>query len=265
MNDSNETLHEIWYQSAGTRLFAVERGRGRPVVFLHGGLADHQASWFRAGSIAASHRLITPDVRGAGRSVYAERLSWDMLADDVAALLDHLELDRAIVGGVSAGSAVALRFALRHPSRVTALLLVSPVYAGEAAGLRPAQRVAFDRMHAAGQRARTEGIEAIVPLFEALPPQIRDVALAMVRGFDPGSVAATTDLLASGAQPFEHLSALAGLRMPTAIVPGTDPEHPAEVAERYAETIPGSVLVESTAELGGVVEALAAEARSAAG
>lgn len=259
-------LHEVWYESAGTRLFAVERGRGEPVVFLHGGLADHQASWFRMGSLAASHRLVMPDVRGAGRSRYAGELHWDLLADDVAALLRHLGLERAIVGGVSAGSGVALRVALRHPGRVRALLLVSPVFAGAAdASLMAASRTAMARMDEAGQRTLIEGIEAIHPLFEPLPPAIRDVALAMASRFDPASVAATTRFLASGAQPFERLDELAALSMPAIVVPGTDPEHPAAIAGLYARTLPRAVLVEPSAELAPVLERLVREAQVSSG
>jgi 3-oxoadipate enol-lactonase len=255
MNDPQHPLHEIWYESAGARLFAVERGHGPPVVFFHGGLADHRASWFRLGALAATHRLVTPDVRGAGRSHHASALDWDLLADDVVALLEHLGLRRAVIGGFSAGSGVALRLALRHPERVRALLLVAPVFAGEAEALMQASRAAMQRMAEAGQRARTEGIAAILPLYEALPPEIRDAAVAMARGFDPASVAATTQLLASGAMPFARLPELAALAMPTLVVPGTDPEHPAAVAERYAQEIPGCVLADPTRELAGVVDA----------
>lgn len=254
-NTTQHTLREIWFDSAGVRLYAVEQGRGPAVVFLHGGLADHQASRFRLDGLAGSHRLITPDVRGAGRSIHAGALDWDMLADDVVALLLHLGLPHAVVGGSSAGSAVALRLALRHPSRVAALVLVSPVFAGRTHGLAPAQRLAFDRMHEAGQRALTEGIEAILPLYQTLPPPIRDAAVAMARRFDPASVAATTRLLASGAQPIEHLGELAALSMPTLVVPGTDPEHPAELAERYAEAIPRAVLGDPAADLAVTVAA----------
>jgi pimeloyl-ACP methyl ester carboxylesterase len=254
MSDSNETLHEIWYESAGTRLFAVERGRGPAVVFLHGGLADHQAAWFRLGPLASSHRLVTPDVRGAGRSHHAGELSWDQLADDVVALLRHLGLPRAVVGGTSAGSAVALRLALRHPERVAALLLVSPVFAGEHHDLGRASRAAMARMNEAGQRAPIEGIAAIHPLFEPLPLPIRERALAMVDRFDPRSVAATTAFLASGAEPFARLAELAALTMPVLVVPGTDPEHPAEVAALYAKTIPHATLADPSEELAPLVE-----------
>lgn len=260
MSHSHEELREIWYESAGARLFAVERGRGLPVVFMHGGLADHRASLFRVGALASSHRLIAPDVRGAGRSLHAGELSWDLLADDVVALMDHLGLERAVVGGFSAGSAIALTFARRHPQRVLALLLVSPVYAGQERGLTPAQREAMEGMREAGRRALAEGIAAIFPLFAALPPAIRDVALTMAGGFDPASVAATTRFLAGGAHPFARVEELAGLSMPTVIVRGTDIQHPAEIAELYARAIPGAALVDPTAELASVLAAAVGDA-----
>lgn len=245
MSGPNHEPREFWYESAGSRLFAVERGRGPAIIFCHGGLADHRASVFRVGRLAASHRLITPDLRGAGRSVYGGELDWDLLADDIAALMRHLDLERAVVGGVSAGSAVALRFALRHPRRVRALILAAPVYAGEV-GLTEAQRVAFARMDDVGRRAAVEGVAAIFPLYAALPPPLRDVALQMAAGFDAASVAATTRLLA-GVQPFTRLAELAALSLPVLVIPGTDPEHPAEVAALYARTIGCAVLADAAA------------------
>lgn len=259
MTHSHDEPHEIEYSSAGTRLHAVERGRGYPVVFLHGGLADHRASVFSIGALAASHRLITPDLRGAGRSIYAGALTWDMLADDLVALLDHLGLGQAVIGGSSAGSGVALRFGLRHPQRALAVVLVSPVYAGPPRGLTPAQRAAFDRMHEVGQRVVAEGIEALVPLFDALPLTIRARAVAMARQFDPASVAATTRFLASGVPPFEALADLERLSVPTVVVPGTDPEHPAEIAALYGRAIPDATLLNPGAAVAhDVAEALRA-------
>lgn len=246
---------EIWFQADETRLYAVERGRGEPVIFLHGGLGDHQASALRLGGLAATHRLVMPDARGAGRSRYGGELTWARLADDVLALLDHLGLGDAVIGGMSAGSAIALTFALRHPERTRALLLVSPVFAGTRRGLVPAQRAAFERMGAVGREVLAEGIGALEPLYAALPAPIREAAQAMARSFDPASVAATTRFLAQGVHPIEELGELARLRMPALIVPGTDPEHPAELAADYAAAIEGSTLADPSADLATTVAA----------
>ena len=231
--------HEtIEYDNEGTRLFAFARGRGRPVIFLHGGMADHRAVAFRLGGLAEHARLVMPDVRGVGRSHFSGTLSWDLLARDVRALMDHLGLDQAVIGGFSAGAGAALSFARLEPARTEALVLAWPAFGGAMRGLLPAQRVAMDRMHEAGRRAVAEGIGAIEPLFQALPPPVREAALVMVRSFDPASVEATTRFLASGVQPFADDAELADLGMPTLVIPGIDAEHPTEVAQAYARAIP---------------------------
>lgn len=225
---------EIWFESDGARLYAVALGSGHPLVLLHGGLGDHRAALLRLGSLAASYRILAPDLRGSGRSVHAGALSWDQLADDVCALLEHLEIEQAVIGGMSAGSAVALRFALRHPQRALGLILMAPVYAGQDRGLTEEQLAAFRAMEEAGQRALEQGVEALRPLYEQLPPPIRERAIEMMLGFDAASVAATTRFLASGVQPMGAAQDLAAIDAAALLVPGTDAEHPAEVCDLYA-------------------------------
>lgn len=238
--------NEIWFESAGARLHAVEVGRGLPVVFLHGGLADHRSALFRVGGLAPSLRVIAPDLRGSGRSVHGGALGWDQLADDLVALLAHLGLERTVIGGTSMGAGVALRFALRHPRRTLGLLLLSPMHQGDELGLTPAQEKAIRTMDQTGRAVLERGVGALLPLYEALPPPLRERAVEMARGFDPASVAATTRFLATSPQPFGALRDLAAITVPVLLVPGTDPEHPADVADRYARHLPKATLVEPT-------------------
>lgn len=225
---------EVWFEHDGARLFSLEQGRGASVVFLHGGLADHRASLARVGALAATHRLLCPDLRGSGRSVDASPLHWDRLADDVAALLAHLHVDRAIVGGTSMGSAVALRFALRHPRMLRGLLLYSPVYPGADRPLDAAAERAMRAMGAVGERVLVEGVAALRALYEPLPEPVRALALEMMRGFDAPSIASTMRFLSSCAQPIDSVRALEAISVPALLQPGTDAEHPAEVAALYA-------------------------------
>ncbi|HEY0512866.1 MAG TPA: alpha/beta hydrolase [Thermoanaerobaculia bacterium] len=231
-------MREIWFEREGARLFAVEDGEGRAIVMLHGGMADHLASLPLIVPLAPRYRVIAPDLRGNGKSWYGGRLTFDQLADDVAALLDHLGLDRAVIGGVSGGTGVALRFALRHPTRTAGLVLVRPVYGGEERGYTDPQRQTFARMDAVASRALAEGVQVLRPLYASLPEPIREKALAMVDGFDAASVVATSHFIASGAQPFAAAADLKTLSMPVLLVRGDDPLHPAEVADFYVENIP---------------------------
>ncbi|MGA8923551.1 MAG: alpha/beta hydrolase [Candidatus Dormiibacterota bacterium] len=116
-------LHQIngqWinYEDAGGHL--------GPVVLAHGLLMDHEmfAPQIEAG--AAGCRFITWDARchGATENTDDPFTYWD-LADDLKGLLDHLGIERAVIGGMSQGGFVALRFALKYPERVSALILLS--------------------------------------------------------------------------------------------------------------------------------------------
>lgn len=238
---------EISFEADGARLFAFDVGDGLPVVFVHGGLADHRAALLRVGELAETHRLVAPDLRGSGRSRYAGELSWNRLADDVAALLDHLGLARAVVGGTSMGSAVALRFALRHPLRVQGLILMSPIYPGADRPLPEAAALAMRTMKEAGERALTHGVDALRPLFEPLPAPIRDVAMEMMRSFDAASVAATTRFLATNEQPMESVRELESIDVPAVVLPGVDPQHPAAIASLYARHLRYATVIEQTA------------------
>lgn len=232
-------MREVWFESDGVSLFAVEQASGPPVVMLHGPMASHRAVLPIAAPLASHHRVITPDLRGSGNSHFGGTLTFDRLADDVAALLDHLGEVRAVVGGVSGGSGVAVRFALRHPGRALGLVLVHPMYAGAERSYTEAQRESFARMDGLASRALDEGVQVLRPLYAELPEPVRERALAMLEGFDRASVVATSRFLASGAQPFHRPEELRRLPMPALLVPGDDPMHPAEVSDLYAENLPG--------------------------
>ena len=222
------------FESAGTRLFAAVHGRGMPIVLCHGGLANHLVA-LRIGMplVERGFQLIAPDLRGSGRSHFAGPLSWDQLADDIAALLRHLGLARAIIAGTSFGAGVAIATALRHPEVVSGVVLLAPAYAGRDVGLSPAQAAAMAAMDAAGSRAPAEGMRVMDPLVDTLPLEIRERARALFHSYDPASVAASTAFMASGAQPFALATELARVTAPVLIVPGTDPQHPAEYAEHF--------------------------------
>ena len=236
-------MREIWLTDDSVRLFAVEDGEGPALVFLHGGLASHQAVLPLVGGLTDRCRVITPDLRGSGRSWCTESLTFDRLAEDVLLLLDHLAIEAAVVGGVSTGSGTALRFALRHPERVRALLVVMPVYAGSDTGYTRPQSAAFASMDAVASRASEEGIDVLRTLYARLPDGIRQRAWQIASEFDADSVAATSRFIASGAQPFASSRDLRSIRAPTLLVRGDDDQHPAEISDLYAASIPDCTVV----------------------
>jgi len=229
-------MDEIYFEHAGARLYATARGEGDAVILLHGGLATNEACWRFAAPLVARFRVIAPDLRASGRSHWSGELSWDLFADDVAALMHHLGIARATVGGISFGAGCAVRVALRHPALVSRLVLLHPAFGGSELGLVPAQRAAMDAMHAAGERALADGIAALFPLVDTLPAALRERARALVATYDPASVAALARFMASGVQPFAQRE-LAAIAAPVVVVPGVDAQHPAEIAAIYARHI----------------------------
>lgn len=239
-------MHEVWLTDGPVTLFAVEGGEGPALVFLHGGLTNHQAVLPLVEPLIDRYRVITPDLRGAGRSRSSESLTFDRLSDDISRLLDHLAVEKAIVGGVSSGSGVAVRFVLRDPERTRGLIVLNPVYAGRDVGYTSSQVAAFAAMDSVAERASIEGVGVLRPMYAPLPDGIRERAWQIASGFDPGSVVATSRFIASGAQPFSSSRELRTIRAPTLLVRGEDDQHPAEVSDLYAASVPDCTVLPAT-------------------
>ncbi len=100
-----------------------DEGSGLPVVFLHGFPHD-RSLWAQQRRALSSHvRCIAPDLRGFGESTFAGPVSMDVYADDIAALLDVLDIDKAVICGLSMGGYIAMAMWRRHAARVQGLVL----------------------------------------------------------------------------------------------------------------------------------------------
>jgi len=103
----------------GINLWYATIGQGPPVLLLHGGLANSDYWGHQVAALAPHHQVILVDSRGHGRSTRDARpYGYDLMADDVVALLDTLHIERADVVGWSDGAILGLDLAIRHPDRV---------------------------------------------------------------------------------------------------------------------------------------------------
>jgi pimeloyl-ACP methyl ester carboxylesterase len=110
----------------GISLWVATHGSGRPLVLLHGGLMSGETFGPVLPALAARHQVFTVDLQGHGRTADIDRpLDLRLMADDVAALIDHLGLDRPDVVGFSLGGGVATMTAVRHPDKVRRLVSLS--------------------------------------------------------------------------------------------------------------------------------------------
>jgi pimeloyl-ACP methyl ester carboxylesterase len=118
----------------GVRLYYEESGTGLPVIFVHEFAGDHRSWEAQMRHFARRYRAITYGARGYPPSDVPEdpaRYSQARAADDIAAVLDHLQIDKAHVVGLSMGGFATLHFGFRHPARALSLCVAGCGYGAE--------------------------------------------------------------------------------------------------------------------------------------
>ncbi|MFN3842135.1 MAG: alpha/beta fold hydrolase [Rehaibacterium terrae] len=127
----------------GYRRWRPRAERGMPLVLLHGAASNGTRWWHFVATttLRHGHRLIRPDLRGHGLSLWRGPADMARWSDDLAELLDQERIARAHIGGHCLGANLALHFAARHPGRCAGLVLIEPMVrsalVGTLARLRP--------------------------------------------------------------------------------------------------------------------------------
>jgi pimeloyl-ACP methyl ester carboxylesterase len=110
----------------GLHLYYETHGSGRPLILLHGGLGSGEMFGPVLPALAGSRRVIVPDLQAHGRTADIDRpIDVRLMADDIAALIHHLGLERPDIFGYSMGGGAALFTAVRYPELVGKLIVVS--------------------------------------------------------------------------------------------------------------------------------------------
>ena len=228
----------------GCRISYSEHGSGpRSLVLIHGLLMDSRMYTRLAPTLAArGHRVITADMLGHGASDQPHTMtaySMPQFGRDVIALLDHLELPQAVIGGTSLGANVALEVAVAEPARVRGLVLEMPVLENAL----PAAAGAFVPL-ALALRISQRLMAAVAALTRRVPRthHLIDTLIDFVRR-DPAASQAVLDGLMFGriAPPLEQRNALT---QPTLVIGHpSDPIHPFSDADRIARELPHARLI----------------------
>ncbi len=272
----------------GGSIHLADWGEGRPVLFLHGVTLSSEVWAYQFHDLGGSHRTIALDLRGHGHSQPGESgTSIAAMADDLADVLEALDLRKVTLVGHSMGGMTVLRFARRHPgplsSRVGAVALVAtsggirpPLsnwhnFAPGAAALAVAGHRVFNRSNRPFLPASGVGERMMRVAFGAAPdPLALRRSADIVRAMDPATLVELLPELAG----FDERAAFEELGMPVAIAVGDrDRLTPPASAEALAASLPGSRLVtwagaghmlmyERRAELDSLIEELS---RAAAG
>ncbi|MET0623070.1 MAG: alpha/beta hydrolase [Pyrinomonadaceae bacterium] len=240
----------------GVEVAYDEVGRGDAFVLLHGFPFDRSMWREQAEVLSADFRVIAPDLRGLGETPLGglAAATMDEMAEDVAALLDALNVERAVLGGLSMGGYVVFEFFRRFPRRVRALVL---------ADTRPQED------DDAGKRTREENAQKVLregmrPLVDSMLPKLLTASTrerrpdvfervsAMMLAVRPEGAAAALRGMAVRRDQTELLSRI---DMPTLVVVGTEDAitTPSD-AEAMAAKIEGArlVRVEGAAHLSNV-------------
>jgi pimeloyl-ACP methyl ester carboxylesterase len=210
----------------GVELNYEVRGDGYPLVLAHGFTASMNMWDEQMPAFAKKYRVVVYDSRGHGASEAPSDLAqYDLwtCVEDQRALMDHLGIGEAYVGGLSMGGMIAMRFAIKYPQRVRALLLCDT-----GPGLQGAHRHWFDALYGSAQNlVRTEGVGAWLKrmwpvLAQTFPPQGQ--LPAGVRRHLEGLERMSGDGFLGGAQALRDqdnvLERLSEIRVPTLIIVG---------------------------------------------
>src|SRR6266699_4534987 len=114
----------------GIKLYHEIYGEGAPLVLLHGGLMTIDEMSTPLERFAKTRKVIAVELQGHGRTADTDRpLSFETMGDDIAALLNQLNISKADIVGLSLGAAVGLRTAIQHPEKVRRLVVISSPFA----------------------------------------------------------------------------------------------------------------------------------------
>jgi len=221
------------------RLAYARRGQGVPMMLVHGYPLDHSIWETVAGSLERTFDLIMPDLRGFGRSSTVDTpYTMDDLAEDLAGLLDALQIPETIIAGHSMGGYVALAFLSRFPTRTRGLALVSSQTAADPSDRKEGR---YRTASEVAENGTTPVVAAMAPKLSANP----DVQQAMTRLMEKQSAAGIIGALRAMAERRDASSLLMSLRIPVTLVHGdADLLIPIDRAREVKAVVPHAHLVE---------------------
>ncbi|HEV3069730.1 MAG TPA: alpha/beta hydrolase [Streptosporangiaceae bacterium] len=172
----------------GISLYYETHGAGRPLILLHGGLGSGEMFGPILPALTERHLVIAPDLQGHGRTADIDRpLDIRLMADDIAALIDHLGLDKPDLAGYSLGGGVALQTAVRSPAKVRRLVAASAYIRTDA--VYPEMRAQQAQMGAAAAEFMKgtpmyQLYQRVAPRPEDFPRLLEKIGESMAKDFD---------------------------------------------------------------------------------
>jgi len=222
----------------------TEEGSGRPVVLIHGYPFNRTLWNEQVAALSGSYRVIAPDLRGFGESDSSDGSStMNRMAQDVAALLDHLGVPRATFGALSMGGYVTLAFYKQFASRVRALILADTRAQADTEEAKQNRAQQAEKALAEGMAGIADAMlpKLLTPETVSKRPEIvKRVRDMMLKTKPEGAAAALRGM----AERDDQMSLLSKITVPTLIVVGAeDAITPVADSEKMNERVAGSRLV----------------------
>ena len=187
----------------GINLYYETHGSGRPLILLHGGLGSGEMFGPVLPLLAERHQVIAVDLQGHGRTADIDRpIDVRLMAGDIAALIDHLRLDKPDLVGYSLGGGVALQTAARYPAKIRRLVVVSANTGPDA--IYPEMRAQQAQVNAAAADFMKE--TPMYRLYQRVAPHPQDFPRLL------------TKIGESMSKDFDFTEEVRGLQMPTLVV-----------------------------------------------
>lgn len=226
----------------GIELAYDDVGTGLPLLFIHG-WPHNRSLWAAQLSGLPTHaRCVAPDLRGFGGSSVSAPYSINQYADDLAAFLGVLGIDRAVVCGVSMGGYVALSMLRRHPSLLRALILTSTRATADTpeARVKRARLIEFVREHGVEELAGRQLKAMVGATTFNTRPDVREALRLLMAGAPADGVIGALEAMAARADSTDLLPSIS---MPTLVVSGSeDTFTPPDEIRTMADAIPGARL-----------------------
>lgn len=201
-----------------------EVGEGRNTLLLVHGHPFNRSMWREQVTAVreAGWRVVTPDLRGYGEStVIPGKTTLDVFAQDLAALLDHLECKEVVIGGLSMGGQIVMEFVRRYPERVRGVVLAATFPQAETEEGKRARAVMANRLLREGMQSYAQDVlpKMLAPRSLEMLPIVANRVMAMMGSTNPAGAAAA---LRGRAERRSYEETLANVSVPALVVVGSE-------------------------------------------
>lgn len=223
----------------GIELAYERRGKGTPLVLLHGYPLDHHTWDLVTALLDSTFDIITPDLRGfGGSSTVNSQYTLDDFASDIAGLLDYLGVRKTAIAGHSMGGYVALAFTKLHPERVSGLGLVSTQTPADPPDRKEGR---YKSAAEVAEKGISGVVETMASKFTA-DEKLQNTSREIMQRQKP---AAFIGALKAMAERMDTSSLLANLKIPVVVIHGdADSLIPVDRAREMKNAAPHAHLVE---------------------